>query len=240
MLSDVLVVALAVGAGAVALVLGLVLAVALGRRGAEPDGDPMPPVMEPDPDAILSQADELAAHAEHATLQAETATAAVEPVRERYAEAEQRRAAIEAEYDAAQARYAEALRDLRAGRKDPPSPEQRDRAHEVSSAALAAYRRGELSVDDLRVVFARAGDWDPEQEAREREAERLAADVGSLRRAYDIAVADVRLAAERLHVAEVAAEATTQEAVDAAVEAQVAADAAGRYRRGGAKGRGRG
>ena len=85
---------------------------------------------------------------------------------------------------------------------------------------------------ELRTVFARAGEWDPEQEAREREAERLAAGVGSVRRAYDIAVANARVARERLHVAEVAAEATTQEAVDAAVEAQVAADEAGRYRGG--------
>jgi hypothetical protein len=240
MLSDVLDVALAVGAGAVALVLGLILAVGLGRRGTRPSGDPTAWGTAPDPDAIVAQADELAAHAEHATRRAETAAAAVETVRERYAEAERRRAAIEADYDAAQARYAEALHALRAGRREPPTPDQRSRAHEVSSAALAAYRRGELSVDELRAVFARAGDWDPEQEAREREAERLAAHVGSVRRAYDIAVADVRLAGERLHVAEVAAEATTQEAVDAAVEAQVAADEAGRYRRGGAKGQGRG
>jgi hypothetical protein len=237
MLTDVLQVAIAIGAGAVALVLGLVLAVGLGRRGTPPIGDPAAWATTPDPDVIdpdviVAEADELAAHAEHATRQAETATAAVETVRQRYAEAERRRAALEADYDAAQARYAEALRSLRAGRRGPPTPEQRDRSHEVSSAALAAYRRGELTVDELRTVFARAGEWDPVQEAREREAERLAADVGSARRAYDIAVADARVAGERLHVAEVAAEATTQEAVDAAVEAQVAADEAGRYRRG--------
>jgi hypothetical protein len=52
-----------------------------------------------------------------------------------------------------------------------------------------------------------------------------------VRRAYDIAVAQVRVASERMHVAEVAAAATTQEAVDAAVEAQVAGDEAARYRR---------
>src|SRR6201999_390173 len=108
----------------------------------------------------------------------------------------------------------------------PHTAEDQHRAHEVSSAALAAYRRGELTVDELRAVFARAGDWDPEQEKREREAERLAAYEGSVRRAYDIAVAAVRVASERLHVAEVAAAATTQEAVDAAVEAQLAADQA--------------
>ena len=185
----------------------------------------------PDPALIVAQADELAAHAELAAQRAERAAAAVEAARQRYAEAEERRSAIEADYDAAQAQYAEALRVMQAGRSRPPTAEDQHRTHEVSSAALAAYRRGELSVDQLRTVFARAGDWDPAQEAREREAERLAAYEGQVRRAYDIALAAVRVASERLHVAEVAAAATTQEAVDAAMEAQVAEDTAGRYRR---------
>jgi hypothetical protein len=242
MLTDVLVVLLALAAGGVALTLGLALAVALHSRGARPAQDRKHSDRDygdagawtagpPHPTVLRAQARELSAHAERAAQRAERATAAVEEARQRYADAEARRAAIEADYDAAQVAYAAALRAVQAGRAEPPTPEQRDRKHEVSSAALAAYRRGELSVDQLRAVFARAGDWDPAQEAREREAERLAAYEGSVRRAYDIALAEVRVAGERLHVAEVAAEATTQEAVDAAVEAQVAADEADRYRR---------
>jgi hypothetical protein len=244
MLTDVLVVLLGLIAAGVALTLGLALAVGLhsrGERSRTAGGHPRGPddhgdanawtAAPPDPVALRAEADELAAHAERAAQRAERATAAVEAARRRHAGAEERRAAIEADFDAARAAYAEALRAVQAGRARPPTPEQRDRTHEVSSAALAAYRRGELSVDELRAVFARAGDWDPAQEARERDAERLAAYEGSVRRAYDIAVAQVRVASERLHVAEVAAAATTQEAVDAAVEAQVAADEAGRYRR---------
>jgi hypothetical protein len=180
---------------------------------------------------VEAQAAEFGAHAELSALRAERAAADAETARRYYAEVEERRAAVEAEYDAAQARYAEALRAVQAGRSRPQTPEEQRRAHEVSSAALAAFRRGELSADQLRTVFARAGDWDPEQEAREREAERLAADEGRVRRTYDAALAAVRVASERLHVAEVAAAATTQEAIDAAVEAQVAADEAGRYQR---------
>jgi hypothetical protein len=180
---------------------------------------------------VEAEAAELGAHAEVAAARAERATAAVGAARLRYGEAEEHRAALEAEYDAAQARYTAALRAVQAGRSGPPTPEEQHRAHEVSSAALAAFRRGELSADQLRAVFARAGDWDPEQEAREREAERLAGEEGRVRRAYDAALAAVRVASERLHVAEVAAAATTQEAIDAAVEAQVAADEAGRYQR---------
>jgi hypothetical protein len=264
MVTDVLVVLLALLVGGVAVTLGLALAVALhsrgsGRRipdGADPDGGDPNGAADfdragagdtaddgPGDDARLwtagpadrvmveAEAAELGAHAEVAAARAERAATAVGAARLRYGEAEERRAALEAEYDAAQARYTAALRAVQAGRSGPPTPEEQHRAHEVSSAALAAFRRGELSADQLRAVFARAGDWDPEQEAREREAERLAAEEGRVRRAYDAALAAVRVASERLHIAEVAAAATTQEAIDAAVEAQIAADEAGRYQR---------
>lgn len=264
MVTDVLVVLLALLAGAVAVTVGLALAVALhsrgtGRRsgdGADPSGAADPGrasawdqaedgPADDDPvngarlwtagraDRVIVEAEaaELGAHAEIAAARAERAAAAAGTARLRFGEAEEHRAALEAEYDAAQARYAAALRAVQAGRSGPPTPQQRHRAHEVSSAALAAFRRGELSADQLRAVFARAGDWDPEQEAREREAERLAGEEGRVRRAYDAALAAVRVASERLHIAEVAAAATTQEAIDAAVEAQIAADEAGRYRR---------
>ena len=259
MVTDVLVVLLALLVGGVALTLGLALAVALHSRGARRpgpnDGDPNgaadvyragagdPADDDRADDARLwtagpaeramveAEAAELVAHAEVAAAQAERAAVAVGAARLRYGEAEEHRAALESEYDAAQARYAAALRAVQAGRSGPPTAEERHRAHEVSSAALAAFRRGELSADQLRTVFARAGDWDPEQETREREAERLAGEEGRVRRAYDAALAAVRVASERLHVAEVAAAATTQEAIDAAVEAQIAADEAGRYQR---------
>jgi hypothetical protein len=229
MVRDVLEVSLGVAAGGVALLLGVALVAWLSRRSAGPPTEPaIPP---PDPVVLAAQARELAAHADAATHRAERAALAVEAARGRYAEAERRRAGIEAEYDAAQAGYAEALRAVQAGRTVPPSAEQQDRAREVSSAAMAAYRRGELSVEQLRAVFARAGDWDPALEARQRAAEVLADRVGQLRRAYDIALAEVRVASERLHVAEVAAAATEQEAVDAGVDAQVAADEAASHRR---------
>jgi hypothetical protein len=259
MVDDVLEVLLGVAAGGVALVLGLALAVALRRRGrdgadhlpGEPDHLPAwsdhPSAADgvggpqanaglwtagpAHPAVLLAQADELATHAELAAGRAERAMAAFEEARHRYAAAERRRAAIEADYDTAQSAYAEALRAVQAGRATPHSDEDLHRAHEVSSAALAAYRRGELTVEELRAVFARASGRDPAQEERERQAERLAAQEGSVRRAYDIALSDVRVASKRLHVAEVAAAATTQEAVDAAVEAQLAADEADRYRR---------
>jgi hypothetical protein len=149
----------------------------------------------------------------------------VEAARLAYDEAEAHRDGVEQRYDAAQRAYAGALRAVRDNQPAPPTAEQRLRRHEVDSAALAAYRRGELSVDELRAVFDRTGDRSAGQEALEQEAQRLGAREGELRRGYDIAVAAARVAGERLHVAEVAAEACAQEAVDAAVEAQLAAEA---------------
>jgi hypothetical protein len=173
---------------------------------------------------LREQADELAAHATAAAGRAERATAEVDTARAERDAAEAHRDTVEAEYDAARLAYAEALRAARAGQPEPPTPEQRERRHEVESAALAAYRRGKLSIEELRAVFARTGDRDPDREALAQEAERLAARESEVRRGYDIAVAAARVAGERLHVAEVAATACTQEAVDAAIEAQVAAD----------------
>ncbi|GIH16515.1 hypothetical protein [Rugosimonospora africana] len=193
------------------------------RNDGEDDGERVPSAAD-----LRGQAEELAAHATAAAGRAERAMADVDTARAEYDAAEAHRDTVEAEYDAARLAYAEALRAVRAGQPEPPTPEQRERRHEVESAALAAYRRGELSIDELRAVFARAGDRDPDREALAQEAERLAARESEVRRGYDIAVAAARVAGERLHVAEVAATACTQEAVDAAIEAQVAADELGR------------
>jgi hypothetical protein len=230
--SDVIVVVVAVCAGAAALVLvlGLTSWAQRDRPGSGPgpadldpaDLDPADP--EPAEPPLPEQVRELAEHASAAAGRAERTAAGVDAARLAYDEAEAHRDGIGARYDAAQLAYAEALRAVRDNQPAPPTPVQEARRREVDGAALAAYRRGELSVDELRAVFARTGDRDAGQEALEQEAQRLAAREGELRRGYDIAVAAARVAGERLHIAEVAAAATVQEAVDAAVEAQLAAD----------------
>jgi len=181
---------------------------------------------------LRARAQALAVHAEHAARLAAVAHDEAEQARQRYATSEADRSRAEVAYDAARLAYAGALREAQAGHVEP-TPDEEERQRVVNRAALAAYKRGELSAGQLRTVFSRSGDWDPEQEERGRTAERLALDEGRTRRAYDAAVTAERLARDAAHVAETAARARTQEAVDAAVEAQVAAetaDACGRKR----------
>ncbi|HET6213979.1 MAG TPA: hypothetical protein VFE14_14035, partial [Micromonosporaceae bacterium] len=97
---------------------------------------------------------------------------------------------------------------------------------EVSRAALAAYRRGDLSVDQLREVFRRTGGWDPVLEQREREVASLRAEAHRAHRAYDAAVAAERAAASATGIADVAAHALAEEATDAAADARAAREAA--------------
>ncbi len=218
MRADLVEVVLAVCAGGVALLAALGVAGWANRDGSPETVDESEPAdAEPDP----------AVHATEAAERAERAAAAVGAARERLALAEAERDRVESGYDAAREAYAAALRAAQAGRDRVPTAVEEDRGREVTRAAMAAYRRGEISVDQLHAVFARAGRFDPAQQEREREAQRLAAEEGLVRLAYDRAVAEVRAASEGLHVAEVAAAAYTQEAVDAAIEAEQAVRDAG-------------
>lgn len=100
---------------------------------------------------------------------------------------------------------------------DPPGT-----ATAVSQAALSAYRRGDLSLPELRALLARAGEHDP---ARRDRAE--AVEAGRRRwveacREYDLTVARWRHAQQAAHVAEVAAEALADEAAFAMAESHAA------------------
>jgi hypothetical protein len=248
MSSDALVVGVALLAAACATLGGLGLAAWIaGRRGGSgydssgydpSDYDPSdydgsdfggggppvalpPPAVPPgtDPAELPRIARELTEHAQSVAAQAQRAADAVAAARAAFSAAEAARSRAEREYDAAREAYAEALRTVRSTRAVMPDALEQARERDVYRAALAAYRRGELSVDELRAVFAR-GETDPAQQQREREADRLALAEITARRVYQQAVAAARLAAQDLDVAEVAAVAVRQEAADAAIEAE--------------------
>jgi hypothetical protein len=230
MSSDALVVAVALLAAACATLGGLGLAVWIaGRRTDDRTLDDAfgPPVALP-PTAVPVGADaaelheiaqELTEHAQTAAAQAQRAADVLAAARAALQAAEATRSRAERGYDAARAAHAEALRSVRSTRAVLPDPLEQARERDVYRAALAAYRRGGLSVDELRAVFAR-GETDPAQQQREREADRLALAETTARRVYQQAVAATRLAAEDLDVAEVAAAAVRQEATEAALEAE--------------------
>lgn len=93
---------------------------------------------------------------------------------------------------------------------------------EVSRAARAAYRRGEISVDELQAVWQRIGGYDPVWAGRARELARLRADAAAAWRRYELAARVERGAWQRAEVARVAARALAEEAATAAEEARSA------------------
>lgn len=197
--------------------------------------DPQPGV---DRRALRAEADELAAEAAAIAEAAAVAHARAEQARHVATAAEQDRDAAWQRQEAAGARYQQALRSARqrrpatAGAPTAPAQHQRD----VSRAALTAYRRGEISVQQLRQLWRRAGDPDPAghdlRDALDRAVDQHRAADHAARREHDVLAATARRAAETARIAEVAAGALAAEAVAAAAEADEAADNADRADRG--------
>jgi hypothetical protein len=183
----------AVAAAAVVLILTCVAAVAAWQR--PPRAPAVPGEVQEllaDVDAVRAAADRAAAEAEEARRRAEQAAGARDKAEDRF---------LEARWEARVATV--------------------DETHLlVQRAALAAYRRGELSVEQLNGIWHSAGP--PAallDDGRVRDA----------RRAYEAAVAETVQVREQAHVASVAAEVLVEEAWNAefdAVEAWEAQEAA--------------
>lgn len=135
-----------------------------------------------DVEAVRAAAERAAAEAEEARLRAEQAAGARDRAEDRF---------LEARWEA---RVATA-----------------DETHLlVQRAALAAYRRGELSVEQLNGIWQQAGPPAEQlDDGRVRDA----------RRAYERAVAETAQVRDQVHVASVAAEVLVEEARNAEVEA---------------------
>jgi len=86
---------------------------------------------------------------------------------------------------------------------------------DVMRAALYAFRRGDISVEDLHRVSLGVSGWDARHEVAEIELLRLRAQQLEARRAYNMAKTVARLARQAERVAEVAAEALADEAMQA-------------------------
>ncbi|MEJ3750765.1 hypothetical protein WEI85_47030 [Actinomycetes bacterium KLBMP 9797] len=200
------------------VVLALVGLVAIAQRPAR---------SRPDPRQLRADAEELTAHASNALAEADRAAAAAAEVRGRLAEAERIRDDAWAAQEAAARAYQEVWAEVLAGRAaaqtsgaGPITDAEHQRA--LSRAALTAYRNGDISVDQLRDVWWRAGDPDPELAERERTAFRYRQEECAARRGYDRAALAARQIEQEARVAEVAAQALADEAADAAVEADEA------------------
>jgi hypothetical protein len=173
-------------AGAAAAVLAILTCVAAVAAWQRPRSGPAVPgeVQEllDDVETVRAAADRAAAEADEARRRAERAAG---------------------ERDQAEDRFLEAQWEARIATVD-------ETHLLVQRAALAAYRRGELSVEQLNGIWHSAGP--PAallDDGRVRDA----------RRAYEEAVAETVQVRERVHVASVAAEVLVEEARNAEVDA---------------------
>src|SRR5947207_9194308 len=156
--SDALVVAVATGIAACAMLVGLAFASWLAGRSRTGAAEPVAPAARLPPsvaDGVAPKqlpvlAQELSAHAYSAAAQAARAKAALAAARAALTAAEAARAQAEAAYDAAHAAHLDYLRTALPQAADPRTDE---RERQVSRAALDAYRRGEMSAEALRRAF---------------------------------------------------------------------------------------
>ncbi|MFC7550631.1 hypothetical protein [Plantactinospora sp. GCM10030261] len=209
---------LLVGGGVALALVGLAV---LADRPRDDDG--------PDPESAHAEAAELTAHAARMHDDARRAAANSVEAAERLAAAQRARDEAWDAQERAEQAYERAFQEVLDGRNTEKPvidgvPEDPEREREVSRAALSAYRRGDISVRELREVWRLTGDWDPAQEEREWAADRLQRERSAARRAYERAAAELHRTAEVARVAEVAANALVAEAAAAAVEAQQVQD----------------
>jgi hypothetical protein len=187
---------------------------------------------------LRAEAGELIRQAAATAAAAKRAESTVAETRARREAAGQAREAAWVAFDTAQRAYEHALREAgKAGAHSTnglggkvngnghgPSTETSaaddEEKREVSRAALAAFRRGDITVDQLGAVFRQASGWDPVQELQAREVELRRTAESRARRLYQAAAAAERSAVKAADVAAVAAQALAEEAVQVADDAQ--------------------
>jgi hypothetical protein len=154
---------------------------------------------------------------------AEQAAARAAVASERLAVAERSCAAAWQEFEAVQAAYEQSARRYEeAQRRSAAAPVDPSGQQVVAHAALAAYRRGDLSQEQLWRVWSWGTGWDPELAEREQELRRLRAARREAQLRYRTEASRQRAALAESQVAEVQARALAEEAATAAEQAGVA------------------
>jgi hypothetical protein len=122
--------------------------------------------------------------------------------------------------EAAEHEYEQARREHFDARSSAPrsTPTDSDAERDVARAALGAYRRGDLTSEDLRKVWYGAGGWDDTRDAAEQESLRFGAQELAARQEYHRALRAAQAARRAEYIAETAARALAAEAVVAADE----------------------
>jgi hypothetical protein len=161
---------------------------------------------------LREQADGTIAAAAQAVKEAEEAHA-------RYVEAQKATEEATRAYEAAVAASAAVSAELQRFERAP-TDDQRRLEQETTHAAFAAYRRGDISSDQLREVFRRAEGWTPEQDQLSRDVLTRRVEEGEAMRVRDGALAAEQAAGEHARIAAISARALDEEASAAIDEAR--------------------
>jgi len=142
------------------------------------------------------------------------------------AEADAALAQAESEREQAWQAHTEANRVLEKANSElgsvPSEPMPSTEQSMVARAARDAYRRGELTEEQLRAVWQKVDGWGQALQAKTSETSRLRVEVADAWRRYQLASTAVRMARQRAEIAQVAARALKEEAADAARDAELA------------------
>lgn len=171
-----------------------------------------------EPRAKKSERAEWAAHLAAVQRRSAQATSRVSATQARAAEAEQERTRAWQELEEAQ-RAHDAARQAHqeASRRHANGAVDRSGQREVANAALAAYRRGDLSHDQLLRVWRWGSGWDPELEQREKALLQARAARREAHLRYQAAASAERTVSQQAAVAAAELRALAEEAEFAAV-----------------------
>lgn len=151
-------------------------------------------------------------HATAVARRAALASAEVDAARERAAAAEDARSRAWDDLERAEQAYARARQAYERAGRHVGSPGEQAARRQVADAALAAYRRGDLSQEQAWRVWRWGNGWDPERERREHELVALRAARREARVRYQMATEAERAALRDVAVVQAQARALAEEA----------------------------
>ena len=207
------------GAGALIL-LGAGAIAYFQQRRLEPRPPPTLIISRAERAQIRAELTDMARESARLTATARLAAAAAQQARTQREVADRALENAERAYDTAQSDY----RSAATAALDRESPNGNGKVvdagteREIAQAALGAYRRGDITVEDLRRVWFTASGWDAGREQVEHDLLRRRSAELAARRAYHMAVTTARIARRAEEISEVAAKALQSEATAAAIE----------------------
>jgi chromosome segregation ATPase len=199
-------------------------------RNVRPAGRPGPgPKAKRDCGELRERCEQLRRQATHRGAAAARAALAVERAQEDLHRARRSREQAQDSRDAATAKaselshaVAEEAKRLAEHRVEVDPAVERMTTH----AAFAAYRRGDITADQLREVFRKAEGWTPQQDQLTHTAAQTRVEETDAQRVLDAALAAELVAEEELQRAAAQAQTADEEAREAAAEARAACAAA--------------